>query len=270
MRLLVIGMMSMVLALYACKATKKIQTAISNTDTSAVVTLKNPAVDSAALIASILNKVHANEIDFQYFLGKIKVDFTDNSGKNTNATAFVRIRKDSLMWVSLTGALGVEGYRILIRPDSVFVMDKLEKTYAARSVSYLQEIIKLPMDFSVLQALIIGNPVFFTDNIVSFKNNAEGLMALSIGPYFKHMITLDTSNNSITHSKLDDIDVLRNRTCDITLNNYMSLNQRLFSNNREITVTEKSKLDIKLEFKQVTFDEVQSFPFNIPKNYQLK
>jgi hypothetical protein len=81
---------------------------------------------------------------------------------------------------------------------------------------------------------------------------------------------VDTSNNAITHSKLDDVDALRNRTCDITLDNYLPIQSRLFSHLREITVTEKSKMDIKLEFKQVVFDEPQSFPFTIPKNYQLK
>ena len=254
----------------ACRGTKTIQTAIQNVDTTAVIRVTTPVIDSAAIKASILDRVHANHIAFDYFLGKIKVDFTDNAGKNTNATAFVRIRKDSLMWFSLTGALGVEGYRILVRPDSVFVMDKMEKTLARRSVSYLQEVIKLPVDFQVLQNLIIGNPVFFPDNIVSFKTADKEIMALTIGEYFKHIITVDTSNNAITHSKLDDVDVLRNRTCDITLNNYAAVQNRLFSHFREITVTEKSKLDIKLEFKQVVFDEPQSFPFTIPKNYLIK
>lgn len=257
-------------AVLGCRGTRKIQTAIENVDTSSVVAVKKPAVDSAAIKASILERVHANHIDFKYFLGKIKVDFEDNTGKNSNATAFVRIAKDSLMWVSLTGALGIEGYRALITPDSVIVMAKQEKTVAYRSVAYLQEVIKLPVDFYVLQNLIVGNPVFFPDNIVSFKNNGNDLMALSIGQFFKHILTLDTTNNTITHSKLDDVDSLRNRTCDITFDGYSSIQNRLFSNMREITVTERSKLDIKLEFKQVVFDEPQSFPFTIPKNYQVK
>lgn len=270
MRLWALAMLAFFTAAIGCRGTKKIQTAITNTDTTAVVAIKDPEVDSAAMKAAIVEKVHANQIDFQYFFAKVKVDFTDNSGKNTNATAFVRIRKDSLMWVSLTGALGIEGYRILVTRDSVFVMDKMEKTFAPRSVGYLQEVIKLPMDFDVLQNLLVGNPVFFSDNIVSYKNNPDGLMALSLGTFFKHLITIDTSNNSILHSKLDDVDVLRNRTCDITLKNYVVIQNRLFSNEREITVTEKSKLDIKLEFKQVEFDAAQTFPFNIPKNYQRK
>lgn len=243
---------------------------MNKVDTVAVVSVKHPTVDSAELKADILKRVHANNIDFEYFLGKVKIDIADNKGKNTNATAFIRIKRDSIMWVSLTGPLGIEGFRALITKDSVMVMDKMEKTYAARSVDYLQDIIKLPVDFNVLQNLIVGNPVYFPDNILSYKQSEGSLMVLSIGEFFKHMITIDTLNNSVIHSKLDDVDAMRNRTCDITLGNYTMIQNRFFSNTRELTVTEKSKLDIMLDFKQVSFDEPQSFPFNIPKNYTSK
>jgi hypothetical protein len=270
MRVLIFSIFSFTLFLVACRGTKQIQTAMNKMDSVAVTSVKHPEFDSAAIKAEILRKVHANNIEFEYFLGKVKIDIADNKGKNTNATAFVRIKRNSTIWISLTGALGIEGFRVLITKDSVFVMDKLEKTFAARSVDYLQDIIKLPVDFDVMQNLIVGNPVYFPDNILSYKENGGSLMALSVGNFFKHMITVDTTNNSIIHSKLDDVDAMRNRTCDITLGNYTLIQNRFFSNTRELTVTEKSKLDIMLDFKQVSFDEPQTFPFSIPKNYTLK
>jgi hypothetical protein len=270
MRVIIFPVIALVILFTACRGTRQIQTVMNKVDTVAVTSVKHPEIDSAAIKADILKKVHANNIEFEYFLGKVKIDISDNKGKNTNATAFVRIKRDSIMWLSLTGALGIEGFRVLITKDSVLVMDKMEKTYAARSVDYLQDIVKLPVDFGVVQNLIVGNPVYFPDNILSFKENEGSLMALSVGEFFKHMITIDTTNNSIIHSKLDDIDGLRNRTCDITLSNYTMIQNRLFSNTRELTITEKSKLDIMLDFKQVSFDEPQTFPFNIPKNYTLK
>ena len=65
-------------------------------------------------------------------------------------------------------------------------------------------------------------------------------------------------------------DVLRNRTCDITYDEYKLIEGRTFSTKRRITVAEKSKLDINLEFKQVNFDQSLDFPFNIPKNYKRR
>ena len=72
------------------------------------------------------------------------------------------------------------------------------------------------------------------------------------------------------HSKLDDIDPSKNRTADITFSNYDKVNDFYFSTVRKISVAEKSKLDVDLEFKQYSFDQPLTFPFNIPKNYKSK
>jgi Domain of unknown function (DUF4292) len=266
----VLAVLIAVLSIYACRGPKKIQTAIKNVDSSQVVKVDKPEVDSAAIKASIIERVNEHKVKCRTFSAKIKLDLTDNTGKKSNATVFVRMVSDSLIWVSLTGALGVEGYRAIITPDSVYLMDKMEKTFSRRSVSYLQDVIKLPIDFFASQDLLLGNPVFFADNIVSYKYAGASLMALSVGSFFKHMITLDTANNQITHSKLDDVEELRNRTCDITLGNFQNQQGRYFSTYREITITEKSKLDIILDYKQFSFDEPMTFPFNVPKNYTIK
>jgi hypothetical protein len=265
-----IALVSLV-TVFSCKPAKKIQTVVTRKDTAVLTPpiVKVP-VDSNVLRKEIFQKINSNRIAFEYFFGKIKIDYNDSKGKNVNATAFVRMKKDSVIWVSLTGALGIEGYRVIVKPNEVVVMDKLEKTISNKSMSYLQDLIKLPVDFYTVQDLLLGNPVFFNDSIVSFRKSGTSLLALSIGDFFKHLITIDTTDNRILHSKLDDVEANRNRTCDISLGDYNNQQGRLFSNTREIIVTEKDKKEIKLDYKQVLFDEPQSFPFNIPKNYRVK
>ncbi|MEI9935015.1 MAG: peptidoglycan DD-metalloendopeptidase family protein [Ferruginibacter sp.] len=72
------------------------------------------------------------------------------------------------------------------------------------------------------------------------------------------------------HSKLDDVDVNRNRTADITYDDYDNKTGINFSTYREITVSEKNKLDIILNIKQYDFNKDLSISFNIPKNYERK
>jgi len=146
----------------------------------------------------------------------------------------------------------------------------LKKQVQYRTISFLQEVTELPFDFTTLQDLIVGNPVFLDSNIVSYKTNPNNeLLVLMVGKLFKHLVTLNNSNFKILHSKLDDIDVTRNRTCDISFNDYETSSGILFSTKRKISVAEKSKLDINLDFKQYTFNEPVTFPFNIPKNYKV-
>ncbi len=94
--------------------------------------------------------------------------------------------------------------------------------------------------------------------IVSQDNTVS---LLSIGDWFKNLITVNENDKNIQHSKLDDVDVNRNRTCDLTYSDYENKKGVNFSTNRKITVAEKSKLDIRLDFKQYDFNETLSFPF---------
>ena len=266
---------AIITALASCRSTKKINTAIAIKDTSTAVIISTvPKVDSVALKLGILKKIHTNRLNCEWFSAtKIKADYDDNSGDNNNFNVGIRMRKDSVIWVSLTKkVLGIdfEGLRIMATKDSVKILNKQDKEIKYRSIAYLQEVTKLPFDFNTLQDLILGNPIFFAENIVSYKNFDDKLQALSIGDLFKHLITVDTATNNILHSKLDDLDIIRNRTCDITFSEYENKNGKLFSSDRIITVTEKSRLDIHLNFKQYTFNEPQTFPFSIPKGYTVK
>lgn len=264
---------SMSLAVVGCRPAKKvqkIQEAISRVDTSGVtVVKKTDTSDSLNRARNIYNKVIQNRIDFKTLSAKVRVEYNGKEGGD-EATAYIRMEKDNMIWLSLRGALGIEGFRVLITKDSVKVMNLLKKQVQYRTTSYLQEVTQLPFDFTTLQDLIVGNPVFIDSNIVSYKTNPNNeLLVLMVGKLFKHLVTLDNNNFKVVHSKLDDIDVERNRTCDISFDNYESPLGIVFSTKRRISVAEKSKLDINLDFKQYSFNQPQTFPFTIPKNYKV-
>ena len=75
------------------------------------------------------------------------------------------------------------------------------------------------------------------------------------------------SDMSLVHSKLDDADINRNRTADLTYSDYENKKGVPFSTKRRITVAEKTRLDIRMDFKQYDFNQEVSFPFSVPKNY---
>ncbi len=254
----------------SCRSTKKIQTAIAKKDTVGVVVSPGMAVkvDSPAIIKSYYEQILHNRISFSTFSAKVDVDYEDMEGKRYNVNAHIRMYKDSVIWISVTAILGIEGLRAYITKDSVKVLDKQNKKYIARSLSYLQEVTALPLDLSSLQDLLIGNPVFFDSTIISFSKNPGDISLLSVGEYFKNLYTIGEANKLPQSSKLDDIDGQKNRTCYLTYSDYENKKLVSFATRRGISVSEKKKLDIKLNFKQYDFNETLSFPFSIPKNYK--
>jgi hypothetical protein len=199
------------------------------------------------------------------------VEYQDSKGKQPNITAYVRILKDSLIWISgYATVFNIEAFRILINKDSVFVLDKINKQVQYRSMDYLQEVTQIPFDFTTLQNLLIGNPVFLEDSVVSYKETESKILLATLGKFFKNLLTVDKSNHLLVHSKLDDVDINRNRTADITYSNFENNNGINFSTYREIIVSEKNKLNIELNFKQWEFNKDLSIIFSIPKNYKRR
>lgn len=264
-----------IIAAIGCRPVKKVQNieqVVAKKDSSetVIVNQEKEKVDSFSIVKSIISNLQNNRINFTTFSGKIKIDY---QGKDAGdqATAYIRVRKDSIIWISLTGALGIEGYRLLINKDSVKMMNKLQKNIQYKTISYLQELTEVPFDFYSLQDLIVGNPIFVDSNIVSYKANDNELLVLMVGNVFKHLISLETNHEfRASHSKLDDLDAMRNRTCDITYENYEYAGKFFFSTKRSISVSEKAKFDVEVEFKNYLFDKPQDYPFSIPKNYKRK
>jgi hypothetical protein len=174
-----------------------------------------------------------------------------------------------MIWISINATLlGIEAFRAVITPDSVKVLNKLDKFYQLRSVSYLKEITHLPFDFNVLQSIILGNPIYLDSNILYYSKDIQGISVLSIGPVFRNYLTLNPGDLTIKHSKLDDVDLMRARNCDITYGQYERTDTVLFSTYRKIAVAEKARLDVEMNFTKYSFNENLNFPFSIPKNYK--
>jgi hypothetical protein len=264
------GLLILVGLLASCRSTKKIQTAITRKDT--VVTVNVPPAasknDTVQMIKAALQRVDSNRIDFRTFSAKVNVDYSGSDGKKYDVNANIRMYKDSAIWINVNAVLGIDVMRLLIKKNSVELIDRLNKTYTSRSVDYLQEVTALPLDLYILQDLVIGNPVFLDSNIVSYSVNNNQIAMLSLGQLFKNLITLNEADKTLLHSKLDDTDPARNRTADLTYFDYESKKGIPFSTKRRIVVTEKNRLDIKLEFKQYEFNQDVSFPFSVPKNYE--
>jgi hypothetical protein len=255
----------------SCRSTKKIQTAITKKDTTAIpVTIPKTAADTTAvMIRNTMALFNANRIDYKTFNGKVNIDYRGGDGKSYNLNANVKMVKDSAIWISANAVviIGIEALRVLITKDSVKMLDKLNKVYTARSVDYLQEVTALPLDLATVQDLIVGNPVFLDSNVVSYSTSGNTISLLSLGTWFKNLLTLNEVDKTLLHSKLDDVNITRNRTADLTYSAYETKKGFPFSTKRRIVVTERNRLDIKLDFKQYEFNGEVSFPFSVPKNY---
>ncbi|MEO8762822.1 MAG: DUF4292 domain-containing protein [Ginsengibacter sp.] len=255
-----------------CRSTKKLQTAINKRDSNVVVVPGVSNLDSLKGATNVLRSLEKNRINFTTFSAKIKVQYEDKNGKQPDFNAFVRLYKDSVLWITISATfLGIEAFRILITKDSIIIVNKLDKKVEFHSFSYVENIAHIPLNFSTLQDLVVGNPIYVGDSVVAFRQTENRVLIGTVGKFFKNLLTAtDNGNYLIERSKLDDLDISQNRTGDLTYGEYQKNNNMFFATYREITVAEKTKVDISLSFKQYEFNKELSFPFTIPKSYKIK
>ena len=273
-----------VLALGGCRSTRSLRKVIAapavhpDTVGTAARVAAAPArdlhADSLRFIRNALEGIAHNHIEFTTFSGVMHVHYQGNNGQDHEVNAVVRIKKDSIIWIEIYGKAGpvtIKAFQVLITPDSVKILDRIKKTVRVRSVSYLQDQVRLPVDFGTVQDILIGNPIFLdTTNVLYYRTEQRGYSLFCGGRLFTNFLTLNPDNTP-SHSKLDDTDPLRARTCDITYGDYDYGGPRPFSTYRKISVAEKGKVDIEIGInKRYKFNEVLSFPFSVPKNYKRR
>jgi hypothetical protein len=143
----------------------------------------------------------------------------------------------------------------------------VKKFVQYRTIDFLQQVTGLPLDFSALQDIVVGNPVFINSNINLYISDSNSLQILMTGKVFKHLATLNNNDYKIVESKLNDINKV-GRTCDMVYSGYDNSSGISFSTERKISLADESKLDVNLNFKQYAFNQPVKFPFSIARNYK--
>ena len=255
----------------SCTTFKKVQIikeALSKKDTIQVQLLSEKSkVDSSAIVKNIIEKLAQTKINFKTMNARLKVDY-ESATNADNYIANISLVKDSSIYITIRGAMGVIGLKALITADSVFLIYPLRKNknIERKSLGYLQEVIKIPFTFSTMQDLLIGNPIFIEDaKIVSYKVNNNKLQVGMLSSIFKNLIVLNDDNTRILQLKLDDIDITQHRTCAISYSNHVPVNQYQFPLNRELIISAQSRLEVRMEVKEFNFNEPLKYTFGIPR-----
>jgi hypothetical protein len=99
--------------------------------------------------------VKATNTSFQYLNGHGKVHFKAK-GNEQSANFALRIKRDSAIWLS-GSLLGIEGVRALLTPDSVRVVNRLQKNYFAGDYAYLSQLLNVPVTYKQMQDILLGD-----------------------------------------------------------------------------------------------------------------
>lgn len=126
---------------------------------------------------------------------KISAEFS-SEGQSDSFKVNIKARKDSLLWVSVSPALGIEVMRMLISPDSVKYVSKIpnNKHYYLGTFKELTGILGLDLSFSQLVDLLVGNPVLLDkqhDKLASKVDQQQYFIVSKFSRRLKRLLEID-------------------------------------------------------------------------------
>jgi hypothetical protein len=206
------------------------------------------------------------EIDFEKL--KIKSKISIKTAKiDQNIPATIHVKKDSVIWISI--AIGLEAARVSINPDSIFLLDRLNRKYYKVSFKELSDNFDFDLDFNMIQSLLVGNLPIKIDSIDIYKKLTE------FNSISQKRNEVEIENRfDLEKSKLFYINATDKKT-----NTKLNIDYKSFINEDNklaptiISLLISGKSEAKIEFEHSKFDFLDRnirFPFNIPKGYSLE
>jgi hypothetical protein len=219
----------------------------------AEVDLSIPPKDAKELIAKVNSKNKSPE--HLALNGKIMLMLEKNNEVSLGIS--IRVRKDSLIWASVTAPFGIELFRAVLTKDSVYYINRTNKTYFVKPITHISKIIKTDIAFNEIQEMIMANPKIVKKKYSFDKTNDDFLLSTQDYIY--------TISNFYRIRKGFLID--KENSLIYTYSNFIFEND--FPEQLELIVKSSSEnaYNLKLNYSKVVFDQQQQTPFKIPSSY---
>jgi hypothetical protein len=230
----------------------------------------------------LLSQLDINEFQFETL--SAKAEFTlIKGGKKTSFKASVRMRKDSVIWMSITPAFGIEMARILITKDTVKVINRLQKEYFVGDYRYLNKRFNVDLVFDDIQSVLLGNSIAFEadeklkfsiDNEMYYLGNMKKRKANKADEKPEKIerkkdevvsLWLDESTFKINRFLLSDLTADRFVKGDYS--NHMNVENQLMPKNVEFNIQSEDPAKLNIEYSKVSLNNPLSFSFKISSKY---
>ena len=229
--------------------------------------LKSKTIDSTVILKQQLADAANAPLNFNTFYGRAKANFSSPKASG-NATVFIKMLRDSIIWISITGPLNIEGARVLVTHDSVKIINKLENTVQLSSIAHLQQITKLPLDFNDFQNIILGKATLNKAD-TDYQVKEDSITVTTTGELLRCIYSFTKKDLLLGHSNFQTMNNKDIAGANIFYNDYHVGDSINFSASRDIAVTGNSPSSLTLNFKEYNFNQPQSFVFTISKNYRV-
>lgn len=230
--------------------------------------VKSPADETAAVEKDITSTFEMSNLNFITFSGKAKAK-VEMDKESRDVTLNVRMERDKAIWISVTALLGIEGARILITPDSVKIMNKLQGEYIAKPFSYLYNYVNPGISFRMLQDILVGNinlHMLRTDQL-QVASSADDTQLIGVKDGLTFHYGINKANRPFNFNLME---LGKNNKLEANYSDYAVIDGHNFPQRFTLTIEgDGMKVFSDMQYTKTDFNQNIELPFTVPSRYKV-
>ena len=103
------------------------------------------------------------QANYEWMTAKLSISLEESplnshlSPLTSQLPASLRMHRDSTLWLSVSGPMGMEAVRARVTTDSVLVVNRFDRTYLAEPLAEVASKLHLPSTVQEIQAMLLGD-----------------------------------------------------------------------------------------------------------------
>ncbi len=266
--IIILSVLLFSLSFQSCKTTKK--------------TLKKPLKERG--FEFLYSKMKENQISTDYFNSRLSLVYMQQGKSKTALNGQIRIKTDSIIWLSISPALGIEALRVEMTRDSFKVINRLNKTYLTGDFNMVEKLINTTIDYSVIESMLFANDLSHYD-VKKYKVKVDnGLYHIAIKKrrkIRKYLRKHESKPQVLVQNFWIDPNTYRIKKMEINefgddskklivyYDEYRNIEGKRIPTKILLEINAGTDIRIDLKYKKPEFDKPLRFPFKVPSKYKL-
>lgn len=224
--------------------------------------------------ATLFEDVLTNELDYTTFSSKMNMSFS--TGKRTlSSKATIRIVRNEALQLSIQPLFGIEMFRMYVEPNSVIILDRMNKRYVQESFDDIKKQFPIGFNFYTLQSLftntlfIPDQSTVLTDDYKKFKYSQSSdnyhLSARDRKSAIDYSFLVN-GNDQITLTQMYMPN--RNYSFDWSYDEFTLIEKLFFPLEMKMLISNgKRRVDTSVSLSSITLDDPVTLDSSIPSSY---
>ena len=198
----------------------------------------------------LIEKINSKNNNSSWMRLKGSVNVDQENSESIALNTVIKIKRDSLIWASISAPFGIELFRIMLNQDSLYFINHVNKTYFIRPIIFTERFINMKLKYNDIQDLLIGDLRIEQKDYVhqnTFLLSIKNKKYLIDSTLYKPLKIIYQHENNLIEVKYDYLENIE------------------FPQKIQLSSNLDKRISIK--YNKHLFDKKQKIVFNIPKSY---